>query len=724
MMTRYSCRFVADLAGLWSVLLVFMVTPANKTGMNYLSFAVFAAAFAVLGGRVGADTSAPVVSAAAAAHSFSERDDSGINADGALPLGGLTDGGDGYFYGAASVGGAAGAGTVFRLRTDGTGFAVLHSLAPDTEGSGPTGTLTVGGDGQLYGTTSADGPDGAGTVFRLGRDGAGFTVLHSFDGGEGGGFCPAGVTAGGDGFLYGVAGGGDAAGSGTVFRVGRDGAGFATLHTFTGEADGSWPLASLTVSGGVLYGTTFLGGASLAGTVFRIAPDGSGFATLYAFMGNADGAAPAAALRDGGDGFLYGAALSGGDTDNGTLFRLAPDGSGFAVLHSFDADTQGSEPLSVPRPGAGGLLYGTAYSGGPSQGGTAYSMSADGTGFTVLAAFSGDAAGELPGGALLTGAGGRLYGTAYSGGAGGQGAVFFLEAPTVVDTGGPTGGDAAAALARARVLWTTAAGAASLWTVEDDGTFAHSEYGPFPGWTAAGMATGPDGATHLLWRSTNGMLSLWNVDAQGGYTYQNYGPYAGWSPRMISADADGGQWVVWTHTSGQVSVWRLDAGGVRQGLAQYGPFPGWSVTGLASGPKGSVRLTWTHAPDGQMSLWELNPDTFRFTNTEFGPFGGWSAGALAIDADGGSRAVWTQASGQISLWTLFGQTYTHAEYGPFNGWRVQGEAAGNNSPLRLLWTRLADGLVSLWSVDDQGQYTYRNYGPYSGWSAVSISVGP
>ncbi len=524
--------------------------------------------------------------------------------------------------------------------------------------------------------------------------------------------------------MYGVAGGGDEAGDGTVFRVRRDGSGFETLHTFTGGADGGWPLAALTESGGSLYGTTFLGGANAVGTVFRLAPDGSGFATLHQFTGE-DGAAPAASLREGGDGFLYGAALSGGDSDNGTLFRLAPSGAGFATLHSFEGDTDGSEPLAAPRFGVDGRLYGTAFGGGASQSGTAYVMNADGTQFAVLTSFTGDAGGGLPGGALLTGAGGRLYGTAFSGGDSNLGTVFFLGDAPVVAALDPVVGGTAAAPARARLLWTTQAGAASLWTVESDGSFQHFEYGPFAGWTAAGLSTGPDGISHLLWRGGDGTLSLWNVDAQGRYAYRNYGPYSGWSPKMISADPEGGQWVVWTHVpDGQVSVWHLGADGTRLGLAQYGPFSGWSPVALASGTEGSVRLTWTHAPDGQMSLWDLNPETFGYRNAEFGPFAGWNAGALAVDADGGSRVLWAQASGQVSLWTLFGQEYTHREYGPFDGWRVRGEADGDNSPLRLLWTWPVDGQVSLWSLDDQGSYTYQNYGPYPGWSAVAVSAGP
>src|SRR5262249_60472261 len=93
----------------------------------------------------------------------------------------------GSVCGTSHDGGGHGAGAVFRLRTDGTGFAVLHSF-DGTDGSGPFATPIVDGSGNLYGTTGAGGPAGDGVVFTVKTDGTGYSVLHAF--GPGGGIAP------------------------------------------------------------------------------------------------------------------------------------------------------------------------------------------------------------------------------------------------------------------------------------------------------------------------------------------------------------------------------------------------------------------------------------------------------------------------------------------------------------------------------------------------------
>ena len=61
---------------------------------------------------------------------------------------------------------------------------------------------------------------------------------------------------------------------GTVFQIYTDGTGFAVLKHCT-PSDGANPRAMLTLSGTTLYGTTYSGGASNYGTVFRINTDGA-----------------------------------------------------------------------------------------------------------------------------------------------------------------------------------------------------------------------------------------------------------------------------------------------------------------------------------------------------------------------------------------------------------------------------------------------------------------
>jgi uncharacterized repeat protein (TIGR03803 family) len=147
--------------------------------------------------------------------------------------------------------------------------------------------------------------------------------------------------------LYGTASAGGTNGSGTVFALHTDGTGFTNLHDFTGvysypaypypyqyrgpptNSDGANPQAGLVLSGNTLYGTAINGGSSGNGTVFAVTTDGTGFATLYSFRGpscygcpNSDGTSPFAGLIVSGS-TLYGTASAGGILGNGTLFSAS-----------------------------------------------------------------------------------------------------------------------------------------------------------------------------------------------------------------------------------------------------------------------------------------------------------------------------------------------------------------------------------------------------------------
>src|SRR6185369_16059888 len=87
-------------------------------------------------------------------------------------------------YGTAPFGGTNGNGTVFAIRTDGTGFTNLHTFTStsgahltNADGASPYGGLVLSGN-TLFGTTIAGGSYGNGTVFALHTDGTGFTNLH------------------------------------------------------------------------------------------------------------------------------------------------------------------------------------------------------------------------------------------------------------------------------------------------------------------------------------------------------------------------------------------------------------------------------------------------------------------------------------------------------------------------------------------------------------------
>jgi uncharacterized repeat protein (TIGR03803 family) len=248
---------------------------------------------------------------------------------------------DGRLYGTTFAGGSGGigAGTVFAINTDGTGCSNLHLFPPGndpSDGSLPTAGLVLAGN-TLYGTTSSGGSATNGIVFALKTDGTGFRVLHSFTGGSDGAAPMADLVLSGD-TLYGTAAGGGSSGNGTVFRVNTDGTNFTALYQFSPtdlngvNSDGSQPQAGLILSGDTLYGTAAYGGSSGNGTVFQLNTDGTGFTNLHSFTAidppdsffgtNSDGAQPQGEVILSSN-ILYGTAYMGGSYGLGTVFSIS-----------------------------------------------------------------------------------------------------------------------------------------------------------------------------------------------------------------------------------------------------------------------------------------------------------------------------------------------------------------------------------------------------------------
>jgi len=357
-------------------------------------------------------------------HDFAGGSDDGENPYGTLLSAGTT------LYGMTSDGGASGYGTVFSLGNDASGFTLLHSfLGSPAGGDSPRYAALLPIGSVLYGTTRNGGTAGDGTLFSVGTDGSGFTLLHSFSEGEtDNGDAPVyGVIADGS-TLYGVTEEGGPYRKGTVYSVGTDGSGFTILHFFQYDGDGGTPEYERLVSDGQrLYGTTYQGGDADRGTVFATEFDGSGHTTLHSFLGrDDDGAYPYGGLDLSGS-TLYGLTTQGGSGNEGVAFSIGTDGSGFTLLHTFTSDTDnGRAPYGVPVVD-GSTLYGLTVDGGQYGWGTAFSLGIDGSAFTILHHFNpldlADAASPY-GGVILGGS--TLYGMTYYGGSEGRGTVFSL----------------------------------------------------------------------------------------------------------------------------------------------------------------------------------------------------------------------------------------------------------------------------------------------------------
>lgn len=293
--------------------------------------------------------------------------------------GGLVQGTDGNLYGTTGEGGANDDGTVFKIAPEGT-LTTLYSFSGSPDGIGPYAALIQATDGNFYGTTSGGGARGSGTVFKV-TPGGSLTTLYSFDLATGDGIQPsAGLIQATDGNFYGTTVTGGAHGHGTVFKITPAGT-MTTLYSFgSATGDGSQARAGLIQAvDGDFYGTTETGGGTHdSGTVFKITPGGA-LSTLYSFGGTSTyGAGPLAGLIQATDGNLYGTTSEGGPSSYGTIFKITTGGT-LATLYSFSltddgALPDGGYPESALVQAADGKLYGTTVTGGASDEGTVFSL--------------------------------------------------------------------------------------------------------------------------------------------------------------------------------------------------------------------------------------------------------------------------------------------------------------------------------------------------------------
>lgn len=321
---------------------------------------------------------------------------------GTNPQNGLLRDSSGNLYGTTSAGGngTKKAGAAFMLLppkgTRTTWLARFLATLPGTA-SGP---LVQDSAGNVYGTTVNGGTSNAGMVFKISPTSAARTswvlsTLHVFKPGSTDGVAPVGgVILDGSGKLYGVT----AQGGTTASPACPNPTGCGVLYSLTPPAAGAtaWKetilrsFATTTGGGGILpagalqrdssgnlYGVTQAGGASGAGTVYRLAPPATGKTawtqtTLYNFKTDGiDGTQPLAGLLRDSSGKLFGTTSAGGLAGLGTIFGLTPPSSGTNWQESASCSVYGENGTALTAPllmDSAGLLYGTSTGGGSGAG--------------------------------------------------------------------------------------------------------------------------------------------------------------------------------------------------------------------------------------------------------------------------------------------------------------------------------------------------------------------
>lgn len=339
-------------------------------------------------------------------------------------------------------------------------FTVLHSFTGESDGYFPTAGLTIDATGNLYGTTESGGYfggncaayHGCGTVFRLAQKNSSWLLapIYSFQFGSDGATPLASVTLGSDGNLYGttVAGGlygGDCtSGCGIVFKLQPPAVVCKSvvcnwtetvLYRFQPVYDGFWPYAPVTFDpSGNLYGTTEEGGVQYScgcGTIYELSPSGGRWteSVIDSFAGYSTGGAyePTSGVILDQTGNLYGTATGGPQYSAfGVVYELVHGEGGERDIYTFQGSNDGAYPSGGLISDRAGNFYGATSSGHtPDTGATIYELSPSNRDwiYTVLYTWPVGAGGGR--GSLTMDQAGNLYG-AVVGGTNGFGSIFKL----------------------------------------------------------------------------------------------------------------------------------------------------------------------------------------------------------------------------------------------------------------------------------------------------------
>ncbi|HKT87969.1 MAG TPA: choice-of-anchor tandem repeat GloVer-containing protein [Candidatus Sulfotelmatobacter sp.] len=342
-------------------------------------------------------------------------------ADGKEPLRNIVRDSQGNIYGTTAAGGQFGVGVLYQVSPSGVETVLHHFGSTADDGQGPYG-LVADSQGNLYGTTFSGGThvfQGAsgGTAFKMTPDGT-YSILYNFGATSTDALHPsAGLTVDAKGNLYGVSEYGGANNYGTIFKLTPTGK-ETVLHSFNNDrVDGYLPFEELTLDRkGNVWGVSTYGGKRDQGIIFEVSASGVysirfNFGSSYSGVGG-----PESNITFDIAGNLYGTATSYGLAHMGGVYEITRGSTSIwteNVLASFTS-SEGFFPEAGVTSDSAGNLYGTAVSGGTSGNGTAYELTSDGQ---LITLFNFDYThGSTPDTNLLLDSAGNLYGTTPYGG--------------------------------------------------------------------------------------------------------------------------------------------------------------------------------------------------------------------------------------------------------------------------------------------------------------------
>ncbi len=568
---------------------------------------------------------------------------------------------------------------------------LVASLPGGTGLSLPNTHLVQGSDGNFYGAAKNRNSGNAGGVFRISQTGS-YTDFYDFD--------PSlklqalgGVMQATNGQLYGMLVSNGAASNGAIYSLALGGQ-FSTVHNFGAttqsgfnviNADGSLPVANLTQTpDGTLYGVALFGGASGDGTIFSVSPTGT-FSLLYTFGSSSavTGVAPNGTLVVGSDGNLYGTTRNGGTNDQGIIYRVTPGGE---VTQLFSFPTPGAsvgcgsgEAVSNNgslTAGPNGVLFGALCMGGSNGTGVLYSFNPSTLTFTVLhdfpAGMNGNVGGAGPNGPLVLGVDGNLYGTTGSGGANGNGIIFVMGQDGSFKT----------------LYDFSATGAA-------DGRYPYAlmlgSDSYLYGTTITGGANNAGAVFKVpflpmndivLTNKSTGKLDVRLINRLGAQQVLETVASGYYPVAVADFDGDGVPDILWTSAKNDLYMWLGGKVGATGFKAVYvGTYPaGWSVTGAGDiDGDGEADLYWIDPSTHQFGYWLMNGASIKSTYaTTYAP-GYYPIAEGDFDGDGKLDVLWSSANNDLYIWysngASIGQHFNAAYAGTYpSGWKVVGAA--------------------------------------------------
>ena len=376
------------------------------------------------------------------------------------PLGGVCAGNDDWLYGMVYYNGVNSNGGLYRIRKNGTGFAILHGFSNNVVTNAvpyyhTDDKIYFAGDNQLLTfdpvTNTKDSVTlnayiasrnllidanewlyflsaGGFSLHKTKTDASAWTILHTFNGPTQGIGGSAGITEIPGDSLFGVQTYGGTSDAGTIFSIKKDGTAFAVHHHFT-AATGIYPTAKLIYFDGRLFGTTLQGGNFNNGVLYTINPNGSGYRVLHHFEpGDYSGTAlPGANITISSNGRIFGAfgQFYAELYLNHRLFKVDTSGQDFETFFNVDQREHGNSNLEVLLLNDDSIFL-TTTEMGRHDGGVLSACDTMGSASTLYQ-FGYSANGFRPDN-LMKASDGKLYGTASIGGTAGNGIIFSMNA--------------------------------------------------------------------------------------------------------------------------------------------------------------------------------------------------------------------------------------------------------------------------------------------------------